>query len=61
MTQAINWWFGQNYLHLFLFAQDETGKTHRVQTRWKDGEPIEKAEMRCIVRMQKTHALRTEF
>ena len=61
MTQAINWWFAQNYTHMFLFAQDETGKTHRVKTICKDDEPIEKAEMRCILRMQKKHGLSTEF
>ena len=61
MKQAINWWFAQNYMYLFLFAQDATGKTHRVRTRWKDGEPFEAAEMRCIKRMHKTHGLMTEY
>jgi hypothetical protein len=61
MTQAINWWFAQNYTHMFLFAQDESGKTHRCRTLWKDGEPTEQAEHRLIVMMQKKHGITTAY
>jgi hypothetical protein len=61
MKQSTNYWFGQNASHMYLFAQDETGKTFRVRTMPKDNEPQVLTEHRLICSMHKKHNLITAY